>query len=123
MGRWNPAKSRAPDVKANPNLSRRKWSFWPVVGTVAGALVALNPFYQPRLTIGFEAAAWLIDLTAVLMLLEHPEAACVVAGLFVALPCFLNEDPLIRAFFMCGMAFPLAMASASLLAPPNATFR
>lgn len=45
------------------------------------------------------------------------------AGLFLAVPCFLDAPPLSRGLLMCCMAAPYLAAAALVLAPPFADFR
>ncbi|MGH7812370.1 MAG: hypothetical protein ACREP5_19040 [Candidatus Binatia bacterium] len=40
----------------------------PLAGIVISALVAMNPFYQPHVTLAVGVAAWFADLSLVLML-------------------------------------------------------
>ncbi|MGZ4987437.1 MAG: hypothetical protein ACXWIU_01800 [Limisphaerales bacterium] len=85
---------------------------WPATGVALGALAAINPFYEPHITLRVGIAAWFISLTLALILSVHPAAArigAVVTGLFLAVPCFLGESPLSRGLLMCCMALPLAV--------------
>ena len=40
----------------------RKQFVWPVTGIVFGALIAVNPFYAPDLTLPVGIVAWCVDL-------------------------------------------------------------
>lgn len=111
-------------MNANLELRSRKQFIWPGAGIVIGMLVA--PFYKPQVTLEGGIAAWFADLTLVLVLSAHPmtaRMACLVAGLFLAVPCLLDGSALSRGLLMCGMALPLAIAALPLLGPPTAGFR
>src|SRR5688572_26238864 len=115
-------------ISGNPSLKlrERKQLIWPVAGIVLGVLVAMNPFYQPRVTLVVGVAAWFVDLALVLVLSAHPvtaRVASLVAGVFLAVPGFLQASPLSRGFLMCCMALPLAIAALPLLASPTAGLR
>jgi len=104
----------------------RKQLIWPVVGIVIGALARTNPFYEPHLTLEVGVAAGFVDMVLVLILSGHPFTARVgvlVAGLFMAVPCFLRALPVFRFFLMCGMAFAFAVAALQVFAVPTAGFR
>ena len=104
----------------------RKQVIWPVVGIVIGALARTNPFYEPHITLEVGVTAWFVDMVLVLILSCHPFTARVgvlVAGLFMAVPCFLRALPVFRFFLMCGMAFAFAVAALQLFAVPTAGFR
>jgi hypothetical protein len=105
--------------------SEMRWA-WPVAAIVLGTLAATNPFYAPHITLRAGIAAWCADMLLVLILSAHPATARVgvlVAGLFLAVPCFLWESPLARGFLMCFMGLPLAVAAFPFLVLPNAGFR
>jgi hypothetical protein len=112
---------------ANVNKSRnRKQLLWPLAGIALGALVFTNPFYQPHLSLKIVSAAWIADMALVLILSIHWISArlgILLAGLFFAVPCFLQASSLSRGLLMCGMAFPFAVAAVPLFAPPTAGFR
>lgn len=115
-------------ISGNPSLKlrERKQLIWPVAGIVLGVLVAMNPFYKPHVTLAVGVAAWFVDLALVLMLSAHPvtaRVASLVAGVFLAVPGFLQASPLSRGFLMCCMALPLAIAALPLLASPTAGLR
>ena len=98
----------------------RKQVIWPVAGIVIGALAGTNPFYQPRIPLEVGILAGFADLVLVLILSAHPNTAragVLVAGLFLAVPCFLWASPLSRGLLMCCMAFPLAIVTLPLVAP------
>jgi membrane bound O-acyltransferase family protein len=111
-------------VKAELKLNRQL--FWPLAGLLLAALISINPFHQPHLTREFGIAAWFADMAVVLVLSLWPKTAPIgsfTAGLFLVVPCFLWETPLVRGLLMCCMAFPLAVAALPLFGPPNASFR
>jgi hypothetical protein len=111
-------------VKAELKLNRQ--FFWPLAGILLAALISMNWFYHPHLTLEFGIAAWFADMAVVLILSLWPKTAsfgAFIAGVFLVVPCFLWESPLARGFLMCCMAFPLAVAALPLFGPPNATFR
>ena len=114
----------APALKAA--MKSGKQSLWPLAGIVLGALVSINPIYQPHLSIKVGIAALLVDIALSLILARRPWTArigCLGAGLFLAVPCFVRESPLARGLLMCCMAFPLAITGSPLLAPPTASVR
>jgi hypothetical protein len=62
----------------------------------------------------------------VLILSAHPIGArigALLAGLFLAVPCFVWAPPLFRFVLMCFMAAPFAAAAALVLAPPTTSLR
>ena len=104
----------------------RKQFIWPAAAILLGALVSINPFYRPDLTLQIGIAAWFADLGVVVLLSVNPATmrfGVLIAGLFLAVPCFVREIPLARAALMCLMAFPLLIAAIPFLSPPPATFR
>jgi hypothetical protein len=104
----------------------RKQVIWPVVGIVIGALARTNPFYEPHITLEVGVTAWFVDMVLVLIMSCHPFTARVgvlVAGLFMAVPCFLRALPVFRFLLMCGMGFAFAVAAVQLFAVPTAGFR
>jgi len=93
----------------------RKQLVWPVTGIVLGALVAMNPFYAPDITLPIGIVAWCVDMVLVLILSAHPMGArtgSFMAGLFLAVPCFMEASPLARGLLMCFMAAPFLAAAA-----------
>jgi len=113
-------------VNTSSTSSDRKQLIWPVVGIGIGALARTNPFYEPHITLEVGVTAWLVDMVLVLILSCHPFTARVgvlVAGLFMAVPCFLRALPMYRFLLMCGMAFTFAITALQLFAAPTAGFR
>jgi len=113
-------------VNTSSKSPDRKQLIWPVVGIGIGALAGTNPFYEPHITLKVGVTAWFVDMVLVLILSLHPFTARVgvlVAGLFMAVPCFLRTLPMFRFLLMCCMAFPFAIAALQLFAVPTAGFR
>jgi len=104
----------------------RKKLVWPVAGIVLGVLVATNPFYAPDIMLPVGIVASCVDIVLILILSAHPTGArtgSFMAGLFLAVPCFIEASPLSRGLLMCCMAAPFLAAAALVLAPPIANFR
>lgn len=71
-------------------------------------------------------AIWLGDMALAVVCWAHPVAAragVLLAGLFMAVPCFVPGPPLLRVWLMCCMAFPLVIASVPVLAPQVTGFQ
>src|SRR5688572_29466916 len=95
-------------------LKLNRQFFWPLAGLLVSALISMNRFYPPHLTLEFGIASWFADMAVVLVLSLWPETAsfgAFTAGVFLVVPCFLWESPLVRGSLMCCMAFPLAVAT------------
>jgi hypothetical protein len=110
----------------NANSKPGTQFLWPLAGILIGALVSINPFYQPHLTIEVGIAAWFADMALSLILSAHLVTArigCIISGLFLAVPCFVRESPLARGLLMCCMALALVITALPLLAPTNANLR
>ncbi len=104
----------------------RKPLLWGVSGVVIGAFVATNPFYAPDVSLDLCIAAWGADMLLVLILSARRLGArigALIAGLFLAFPCFVPSSPLWRGLLMCIMCMPLAAALALVLVAPIAGFR
>src|SRR4051812_43110683 len=90
-------------------LSRNRTKFaWPIAGMVIGTLVGITPL-QRVITLPTGIAAWCVDMVLVLVLSAHPIGARVgvlMAGLLVAVPCFVQASPLSRFLLMCFMGVP-----------------
>ena len=113
-------------MNADQKTHNRKKLLWPFAAITLGAIVSTNPFYAPHFSLEVGIAAWFADMTLVLIFLPHPITArlgILITGLFFAVPCFLWASPLSRGLLMCCMAFPFAIATAPLFAPPTADFR
>ncbi len=110
----------------DPALTPRQQFIWPTAAILLGGVVATNSIYEPQVPVAVGIAAWFVDLALVLILAARAATARVgvlVAGLFLAVPCLLWARPFARAFLMCCMALPLAIAVLSWLAPSAASFR
>lgn len=113
-------------MNADLKSSDRNQFLWPVAGIVLGALAATNPFYQPHISLEGGVAAWFADLLLSLLFSRHlftARVGVVVAGLFLAVPCFLHELPLARGLLMCFMALPFAVVALPLSVSPSAGVR
>ncbi len=113
-------------MNVDSNLISRKALLWPVAGLVLGAVAATNPFHAHHITLQAGVAAWWVSMLIVLMLSAHPAGArvgAVIAGLFAAIPCFVDSSPLARCLLMCFMGIPFIFAAAIVLIPPFGGFR
>jgi hypothetical protein len=111
------AKKRS--VNANPGARDRERLAWPVVGGGLGVLVAMIPV-GAGITFRAGFAAWCAEMGLVLILSAHPVGArigALLAGLFLAVPCFVRDGPFARAWLLCLMAAPCAAAAALVFAP------
>ena len=116
----------SPTVNSEPQPRNRKPLLWGVSGVVIGAFVATNPFYAPDVSLDLCIAAWGADMLLVLILSARRLGArigALIAGLFLAVPCFVPSSPLWRGLLMCIMCMPLAAALALVLVAPIAGFR
>ena len=107
-------------MNARSHPTGRRLFIWPAAAVLLGALISINPWYQPHLSLAFAVAAWFLDLALVLVLSARPATAplgALVAGLFLAVPGYLRDTPLLRALLMCCMALPLAIAALPFLVP------
>jgi len=117
--RFSPRTGHAGRMEFAP--TDRKQLVWPVTGIVFGALIAVNPFYAPELTLPVGIVAWCVDLVLVLILSAHSLGArigSIMAGLFLAVPCFIEASPLSRGLLMGCMAAAFLAAAALAGAPP-----
>jgi hypothetical protein len=117
-------------MNASPKPRDRAQLIWPAAGIAitifAVELIAANPFYSPHIPLMIGIAAWGAALVLVLMLSAHRVGAQVgvlLAGLFLAVPCFVRTPPLFRGLLMCAMLMPFAAAAALVLGPPLVGFR
>src|SRR5437867_3665006 len=116
----------SPTVNSELQPRNRKPLLWGVSGVVIGAFVATNPFYAPDVSLDLCIAAWGADMLLVLILSARRLGArigALIAGLFLAVPCFVPSSPLWRGLLMCIMCMPLAAALALVLVAPIAGFR
>jgi hypothetical protein len=91
-----------------------------------GTLAATNPFYRPHIPLNAGVLAWFIDVVFVLIMSWHPFTARVgvlVAGLFLAVPCFVRALAMYRFLLMCGMIFTLAAVVVQVFVAPTAGIR
>ncbi|MDB6110841.1 MAG: uncharacterized protein JWR69_2591 [Pedosphaera sp.] len=111
---------------AGATVSRNRTRLaWPVAGMVIGTLVGIMPL-QRGITLPAGIAAWCVDMVFVLILSAHPagaRAGVLMAGLLVAVPCFVQASPLPRCLLMCFMGVPFIAAAALVLAPPIPGFQ
>jgi hypothetical protein len=115
-----------PAMNANSHLINRKALLWPVVGLAIGAFVSTNLFHMQHITIQAGIAAWWASMLIVLTLSAHPVGArvgVVIAGLFTAIPCFVDYSSLARCLLICFMGIPLIFGTAMVISPPIGGFR
>jgi membrane bound O-acyltransferase family protein len=110
-------KSKRPD---------RKLLLWPLAGIVIGVLTVAHSFYRPHVPFYMGVTAWCVDMVLALILATNPFRARIgvlIAGLFLAVPCFVWAPSLLRALLMCLAGLPLVIASAPVLFPEIIGFR
>lgn len=81
----------------------------------------MNPFYDPDIGPQMALAAFGLAMVLVLGLTSHrvgSRVGVLIAGLFLAAPCFVQSTPLIRGLLMCLMFVPFFAAIAFLGSPP-----
>jgi hypothetical protein len=112
-------------LPANPKSRNRTQLIWPAAGLVIAILAvnvaAANPRYTPHISLWTGVAAWCVAMVLVLILSANrigARAGILMAGLFLAVPCFVRSPPLFRGVLMCGMLMPFAAAAAFVLTPP-----
>jgi len=117
-------------LNPDPKPRNRTQLVWPAAGLVITILAvkfaAANPAYTPQIPLGIGAAAWCVALVLVLILSANrtgARAGVLMAGLFLAVPCFVRTPPLFRGNLMIGMLMPFAAAAAFVLSPPIAGIR
>jgi hypothetical protein len=111
-------------VNTNLKLYNLKQLRWPVTGCVLGILVGIYPS-KTGITLQAGMAAWCAEIVLVALLSAHPmgtRVGALVAGVFIAVPCYVWASPLTCCLLVCGMALPLLGATALLLAPPITGF-
>ncbi|HWD93987.1 MAG TPA: MBOAT family protein [Verrucomicrobiae bacterium] len=104
----------------------RKLLLWPLAGIVITVLAAANPFHAPGVPLSVGVVIWCVDMVLVLTLAANPVGArtgVLMAGLFLAVPCFVRAPSLVRALLMCFASMPLVIASAPVLFPEIIGFR
>lgn len=110
-------------MNSEPRPLSRKPLLWGASGIVIGALVATNSFYAPHVSPGLCIAAWGADMLLVLTLSGRrlgTRMGAFMAGLCLAVPCFVPSSPVWRGVLMCLMCMPLAAALALVLVAPMA---
>ncbi len=113
-------------VKTGSKSSGRSQPTWPILGLALGVLAGANPFYKPHIPLKAGVVAWFAEMVFILVMSWHPCTARVgvmVAGLFLAVPCFLQALPMHRFLLMCGMALAFALVAAHLFIAPATGFR
>src|SRR3954464_8121282 len=101
-------------VNAHPKSGNRKKFLWPVTGLALGVIAATNSIYVPRITLDAGIASLFATILLVLVISGTQTGARVgvlLAGLFLAIPCFVRAEALPRGLLMCLMAFPFAAAA------------
>jgi hypothetical protein len=109
----------------SPVPLRRQKLFWPVAGIIIGMLVAMIPS-KTGIPLSTGIAAWFVAMLLVLVLSAHPTGtrlAALLAGLFMAVPCFVWASPFDRCLLMCFTAMPFVASAALVLIPPITSFR
>ena len=112
----------------NTNLKsrNRKQFIWLVAGLVLGIIAATNPLHVKPITLSTGIAAWFADALLVVVLSANPisaRAGVLMAGLFMAVPCFVGTAPL-NGLFLAGFMFvPFLAAAGLLMVQPIAGFR
>lgn len=115
----------AGNVNSIPKAPYPKRFVWPLTGVFIGFLVAMIPI-AGGISLQTGTATWLLALLLVLLLSADSVGArvgAVAAGVFMAIPCFVEAPPLCRGLLMCLMAMPLAAAGALVVVPPMAGLR
>lgn len=90
-----------------------------------GILVGIIPT-STGISLPTGLACWCVAMFLVLILSGWPTGvriATLIAGLLLAVPCFLKATPLARFLFACAMAAPFLAAGALAIAPPMDDFR
>jgi hypothetical protein len=93
---------------------------------VLGIIAATNPLHVELIPLHTGIAAWCADALLVLVLSANPIGARVgvlMAGLFMAVPCFVGTAPLNGLLLACFMGVPFLAAAGLLNVQPIAGFR
>jgi hypothetical protein len=93
---------------------------------VLGIIAATNPLHVKPITLLTAIAAWFADALLVVVLSANPIGARVgvlMAGLFMAIPCFVWTAPLNGLFLACFMCVPFLAAAGLLMIQPIVGFR
>ena len=113
-------------MNANLKSRNRKQFIWPVAGMVLGIIAATNPLQVKPITLHTGIAAWFADALLVVVLSANPIGARVgvlMAGLFMAIPCFVWTAPLNGLFLAGFMSVPFLAAAGLLIVQPIVGFR
>jgi hypothetical protein len=113
-------------VNANLKSRKRKLFNWPVAGMVLGIIAATNPLHVKPITLHTGIAAWFADALLVMVLSANPIGARVgvlMAGLFMAIPCFVGTVPLNGLLLAAFLCVPFLAAAGLLNAQPMGGFR
>jgi hypothetical protein len=113
---------RIDDIDMDRGLYRWASLIWPMLGVALAFVVAILPS-KPGITLLAGVAA--LCIVAVLVLIFSASRigarlAALLAGLFLAVPCFVEASPFARLVLVCFLALPLAASIAFLLRPPIA---
>ncbi len=112
-----------PIVIENPNA--RSQIVWPVAGMALGVCLGALPL-KTGITFQAGIACWSLAMGLVLVLSASgvgARAGALLAGIFLAVPCYVQAPPLPRFLLACAMAAPFLAAGALVLVPPIAGFR
>lgn len=93
---------------------------------VLGIIAATNPLHVKPITLHTGIAAWFSDALLVVVLSANPIGARVgvlMAGLFMAIPCFVSTAPLNDLFLAGFMCVPFLAAAGLLIVQPIVGFR
>ena len=113
-------------MNANLKSRNRKQFIWPVAGMVLGIIAATNPLHVKPITLHTGIAAWFADALLVVALSANPIGARVgvlMAGLFMAIPCFVGTAPLNGLLLASFLSVPFLAAAGLLIVQPIVGFR
>ena len=114
-----------PTLNANPQSRDRKQVAWPIAGLAVGFLVGLLPWGR-FITLQAGITALCAAMVLVMAVSARPigaRAGVLLAGLLLAVPCFLRATPLARGLLMCCICAPFFAAAALVVAPAIAGWR
>jgi hypothetical protein len=113
-------------MNASRISSRRQQFIWSAVGLMLGAVAAMNPLQLRHITVYAGIAIWFLGVMLALGLSSTAvgaRSATVLAGLFAAVPVFVDASPLSRLLLACFMGLNLIAAATFTLVPPIADVR
>ncbi|MDR3459843.1 MAG: MBOAT family protein [Verrucomicrobiae bacterium] len=113
-------------MNANLKARSRKQFLWPVAGLVLGIIAATNPLQVKPFALHAGIAAGLADALLVLVLsanLTGARVAVLMAGLFMAVPCFVRTAPLYGLLLAGFLCVPFLAAAGLLMVLPMAGWR